>query len=244
MTSFSKIDNEDAFIVSVTEDFLASTKVGDEEDDALLASLPEPEELSAKSSDKVGHKSQISRPDHLKNHSIPSVLLNMKQETKDISKLWEYPSGRLAHDDNTELTWKGHLTKFQLTAFKRFQLDAIHALETKKDVFVIQKTGSGKSICFQVPSLFDNTKTTVMICPTISLIHSQVESLTGLGLNAIAVGPQQQTEIGEETEALTSLIYTMPEYFSKKLKDRLSASNLLKVIVIDEAISFPESSFP
>ena len=83
-----------------------------------------------------------------------------------------------------------------------------------------------------------------MICPTISLIHSQVESLTGLGLNAIAVGPQQQTEIGEETEALTSLIYTMPEYFSNKLKDRLSASNLLKVIVIDEAISFPESSFP
>ena len=160
MTSFSEIDNGDAFIVSVTEDFQASTKVGDEEDDALLTSLPEPEELSAKSSDKVGHKSQISRPDHLKNHSIPSV----KQETKDIStKLWEYPSGRLAHDDNTELTWKGHLTKFQLTAFKRFQLDAIYALETKKDVFVIEKTGSGKSICFQVPSLFDNTKTTACI---------------------------------------------------------------------------------
>ena len=182
MTSFSEIDNEDAFIVSVTEDLQGSTKGGDEEDDALLASLPEPEELSAKSSDKVGYKSQISRPDHLKNHSIPSV----KQETKDIStKLWEYPSGSLAHDDNTELTWKGHLTKFQLTAFKRFQLD------TKKDVFVIQKTSSGKSICFQVASLFDDTKTTVMICQTISLIHSQVESLMGLGLNAIVVGPQQ-----------------------------------------------------
>ena len=65
MTSFSEIDNEDAFIVSVTEDFLASTKVGDEEDDALLASLPEPEELSAKSSDKVGHKSQISTFQHI-----------------------------------------------------------------------------------------------------------------------------------------------------------------------------------
>ena len=38
--------------MSVTEDFQASTKVGDEEDDALLASLPEPEELSAKSSEQ------------------------------------------------------------------------------------------------------------------------------------------------------------------------------------------------
>ena len=73
-----------------------------------------------------------------------------------------------------------------------------------------------------------------MICPTISLIHSQVESLKGLGINAVAVGPQQQIEIGEETEALPSLIYTTPEYFPKKLKDKLSASNLLKFIVVDE----------
>ncbi|KAK2571595.1 ATP-dependent helicase SGS1 [Acropora cervicornis] len=231
MTSFSEIDDEDALILSVTEDFQGSTEGGDEEDDALLASLPEPEESSARSSDEVGDESQISRPGHSKNHGFPSV----KQETKDISsKLWEYPSRSLAHDENTELIWKGHLTKFQLTGFKRFQLDAIRALEAKKDVIVIQKTGSGKSICFQVPSLFDNTKTTVVICPTISLIHSQVESLKGLGINAVAVGPQQQIEIGEETEALPSLIYTTPEYFSKKLKDKLSASNLLKLIVVDE----------
>ena len=134
MTYFSDIDDEDALILSVTEDFQGSTEGGDEEDDALLASLPEPEESFAKSSDEVGHESPINRPDHSTNPGISTV----KQETKDFStKLWEYPSGRLAHDENTELIWKGHLTKFQLTAFKRFQLDAIRALEAKKDVVVM-----------------------------------------------------------------------------------------------------------
>ena len=89
MTSFSEIDDEDALILSVTEDFQGSTEGGDEEDDVLLASLPEPEVSSAKSSDEVGDESQISRPGNSKNHGIPSV----KQETKDIStNLWEYPS--------------------------------------------------------------------------------------------------------------------------------------------------------
>ena len=85
MTSFSEID-DDALILSVLDDFHGSTEGGDEEDDTLLASLPEPEESSAKTSDEIGDESQISRPDHSKNHGIPSV----KQETKDIStKLWE-----------------------------------------------------------------------------------------------------------------------------------------------------------
>ena len=142
MTSFSEIDDEDALILSVTEDFQGSTEGGDEEDDALLASLPEPEVSSAKSSDEVGDESQISRPGNSKNHGIPSV----KQETKDIStKLWEYPSRSLFHDENTELIWKGHLTKFQLTGF---QLDVIRALEAKKDVIVIQKKGQRKEHLF------------------------------------------------------------------------------------------------
>lgn len=96
----------------------------------------------------------------------------MKQESKDFStKLWEYPTGRLAHNESAELLWKGHLTTFQLTSFKRFQLDAIRAIEAKKDVGVIQMTGIGKSICFQVPSVFDSTR---------DLSHDITDSLSSL----------------------------------------------------------------
>lgn len=70
----------------------------------------------------------------------------------------------------------------------------------------------------------------------ISLIHSQVQSLKGFGINAI-VGPQHPVEmltIEDASEASHSLIYTTPEYFATKLKHRLSLSRQLKLIVIYE----------
>jgi ATP-dependent DNA helicase RecQ len=94
-------------------------------------------------------------------------------------------------------------------------------VEANKEVLVLQKKGSGKSICFQLPSLFDKKKTTVVICPTIALINSQVESVKKNGVNAVAVGPQNAVhnlDFDDENEGLPSLIYTTPEYFSTKLK--------------------------
>ena len=235
MTCSPDVDEDDILLLSLTEDFLGSNDVADHEDDLLLASVPHTEELSERSSDELDQVLLSSESDPQRKADTPTI----KEETNDFStKLWEHPAGYHAFDESTELVWKGHLTKFQLTTFKRFQLDAIRAVERNKDVIVVQKTGSGKSICFQVPSLFDKTKTTVVICPTISLINSQVESLKEVGINAVAVGPQHPVEkldFGEESEDLPSLIYATPEYFATKLKHRLSTlSNVLKLVVIDE----------
>lgn len=240
MTCSADAEDDDKLLLSLTEDFmwpndgsddeddmlLASVPYGgaDDEDDVLLASVPYTEELSAKSTDGVDQVPLSSGRKPLRKPGTPTI----KQETNDYStKLWEYPAGNHAYDESIELLWKGHLTKFQLTTFKRFQLDAIRAVERKKDVIVVQKTGSGKSICFQVPSLFDKTKTTVVICPTLSLINSQVESLKEIGINAVAVGPQHPVEklnFGVESGELPSLIYTTPEFFASKLTNRLSTS--------------------
>ena len=158
----------------------------DGNDDAVIASLPEPEKSSATIYGNVFEESPISNPELTRKAGIPA----MKQEISNVpTKLWEYPSARLAINESTHLIWKRHLTKFKLSSFRRFQLDAIRTVEAKRDVTFIQKTGSGKSICFQVRSLFENDKTVLVICPTISLIHSQVESLKGLGIDAVAAGP-------------------------------------------------------
>jgi superfamily II DNA helicase RecQ len=61
------------------------------------------------------------------------------------------------------------------------------------DVIVVQQTGSGKSLCFQLPYLFDSKKIVVVITPAISLINLQLESLHQLDIDAItldrAAGP-------------------------------------------------------
>ena len=98
----------------------------------------------------------------------------------------------------------------------------------------MQKTGSGKSLCYQIPSLFDKNKTTVVICPTISLINSQLESLQHHSINAVAAGPNfEMDETVLYQEELPSLIYTTPEFYENKLKFSLT-SEKLKLVVIDE----------
>lgn len=236
MASCSTLNEDDQLLLSFTEDFNTSD-VNDDEDDALLASLPDSANSPAECSKMANHAGLFTQAEALEGCGAPACKI--KKESNNVSsQLWENPSRNHAFNESTELLWKGHLTKFQHTTFKRFQLDAIRAVEAKKDVVIVQKTGSGKSLCFQVPSLFDKTKTTVVICPTISLINSQVESLKRLEINAVAVGPQNPVEMLDftlEGGDLPALMYTTPEYFATKLNHRLTTmSNVLKLVVIDE----------
>ena len=63
------------------------------------------------------------------------------------------------------ILWKGHLTKFGLNSLNDFQIQAIQSVQLGRDVIVVQPTGSGKSLCFQLPSLFEREKFVVVITP-------------------------------------------------------------------------------
>ena len=108
------------------------------------------------------------------------------------------------------------------------------AQREKKVVIVVKKTGSGKSLCYQLPSLFKNDKTTVVICPTISLINSQLESLRSNNINAVAASPNFEMDVSVLfEEELPPLIYITQEFFENKLKFSLN-SEKVKLVVIDE----------
>jgi len=53
----------------------------------------------------------------------------------------------------------------KITAYKHFQLEAIQALQLKKDVIVVQPTGSGKSLWYMVSTLLNPGKVTLVIEP-------------------------------------------------------------------------------
>ena len=63
------------------------------------------------------------------------------------------------------ILWKGHLTKFGLNSLNDFQIQVIQSVQLGRDVIVVQPTGSGKSLCFQLPSLFEREKFVVVITP-------------------------------------------------------------------------------
>lgn len=92
--------------------------------------------------------------------------------TSDETLTWVSPRLLKPPSKETELMWKGHLTSFGLASLKPFQMDAVNAVESGMDTVVIQPTGSGKSLCYQLPALIDSNLLTIVVCPTLSLINS------------------------------------------------------------------------
>ena len=72
------------------------------------------------------------------------------------------------------------LKHFGKQSFKEWQLKIIQAVLEKQNTLVIQLTGSGKSLCFQFPSVVTG-KITVVLVPTISLMLDQVAHLRSNG---------------------------------------------------------------
>src|SRR3954452_15974732 len=81
--------------------------------------------------------------------------------------------------------------------FKRFrpgQAEAVRAAMAGRDVLVVMPTGSGKSLCYQLPAL-ELEGTTVVVSPLISLMKDQAGRLREHGYRVAemnsAVPPNQ-----------------------------------------------------
>ena len=133
--------------------------------------------------------------------------------------------------------------KFGNTRFKDFQKESIDAVLNKKNCLVIQPTGKGKSLCYQFPAIYMG-KTTLVITPTISLMHDQTRELQSKGIDAVFLG-SAQTDPDADTRAFdpknpASVIFVSPEWLFGKSKNMDKVKTLhehkqLGLIAIDEA---------
>ena len=132
---------------------------------------------------------------------------------------------------------------FQLTSFKPFQKEVIDfAMHQKRDTLVIYPTGSGKSLCFQFPPVYENKKA-VVITPTISLMQDQVYKLNQLGIPSVFLGSAQFDRYAEmsafDSESPAIIIFVTPEWVSKPSNlmkvQNAAQNNNISLIAIDEA---------
>ena len=65
---------------------------------------------------------------------------------------------------------------FGYKSLREGQMEVIKQILHHRDVFACMATGSGKSLCYQVPG-FISPGITIVVCPMISLQHDQVNSL-------------------------------------------------------------------
>ena len=119
------------------------------------------------------------------------------------------------------------------------QQQVIDSVLDGKDTLAIMPTGSGKSLCYQIPArMLDGT--TVVVSPLISLMKDQLEKRESLGIRAAQVNSSLNRE--EEEAALEGIrstfheiVFCTPERLSNP--DFLAVLRQVKIalVVIDEA---------
>ncbi|XP_030476957.1 ATP-dependent DNA helicase Q-like SIM isoform X1 [Syzygium oleosum] len=131
------------------------------------------------------------------------------------------------------LLWK----HFGHASLKSFQREALAAWLSHQDCLVLAATGSGKSLCFQIPALLSR-KVVVVISPLISLMHDQCLNLAKHGVSACFLGSGQPDNSVEKKamEGKYGLIYVCPESLLRLIKplQSLAAGRGIALFAIDE----------
>lgn len=128
---------------------------------------------------------------------------------------------------------------FGYDEFRPGQKEIIQKVIDQENVLGIMPTGSGKSICYQLPSLLVDGLT-VVVSPLISLMKDQVDAANQLGIPATFInssldGYETARRFQEIDRQQYRLLYIAPERFI--MSDFIQAMNRWNVcmIAIDEA---------
>lgn len=108
-----------------------------------------------------------------------------------------------------------------------------------EDVLAVMPTGSGKSICYQLPAILDGGLTLV-VSPLIALMRDQVRQLAALGVAAATLNAMSgESEIDAAWRLLDTgdlrLLFLSPERLANdRLVERLKRANVRR-LAVDEA---------
>ena len=120
------------------------------------------------------------------------------------------PSGN--HDDEKRRVLK---EVFGFDDFRPGQEQAVDALLAGRNVLTVMPTGSGKSLCFQLPALVQGG-ITIVVSPLVALMRDQVAALrlAGVGADAITSSRSRAENVAawrRATSGETRLLYMAPE---------------------------------
>lgn len=138
--------------------------------------------------------------------------------------------------DDLELKLK---KTFDIDHFYDEQWDAIERLLKRERVLLINKTGFGKSLCFQFPAThFEGT--TIIFSPLIALMRDQVKKLKQLGISANCIHSEQPSEmnakiINAAINGRIKILYIAPERQNSTIWMKAAKKINISMVAIDEA---------
>ena len=123
--------------------------------------------------------------------------------------------------------------------FRSQQKEIIESLWAGKNTVAILPTGSGKSLCYQLPALISKG-VCLVVSPLIALMKDQVKELDELKIPAAALYSGQSHEEGKEVyrqalDETIKILYVSPERLQSERFLRFLTNARISFIAVDEA---------
>lgn len=128
---------------------------------------------------------------------------------------------------------------FGFDDFREGQREVIGSILEGKDAVVVMPTGSGKSLCYQLPAMILEG-VTLVVSPLIALMKDQVDALHARGLPATFINssisePEQRARIESLRRRQQKLVYIAPERFRSTRFVSAIQSIPVSLFAVDEA---------
>jgi ATP-dependent DNA helicase RecQ len=130
-------------------------------------------------------------------------------------------------------------TVFGIQQLRDGQQRVIDSVLDGKDTLAIMPTGSGKSLCYQIPARILEGMT-IVVSPLISLMKDQLEKLDEMGIRAVQVNSSLSAE--EERESLAAIretrceiVFCTPERLVMAEFVEVLKEVKIALVVVDEA---------
>ena len=130
-------------------------------------------------------------------------------------------------------------TVFGFVEFRPGQAEIVSAILDGRDVLAVMPTGSGKSLCYQLPALVRDGLT-VVVSPLIALMRNQVAQLNANGIAAASLNSANDAAdnraiIDKIARRELRLVYVAPERLLKSETLALFKRANVALLAVDEA---------
>jgi ATP-dependent DNA helicase RecQ len=130
-------------------------------------------------------------------------------------------------------------TVFGFAEFRAGQAEIIATILAGREVLAVMPTGSGKSLCYQLPALMRDGLT-VVVSPLIALMRNQVAQLRGYGIAAASLNStndfdENRTILEQIARGELRLAYVAPERLAKPETIALFRRAKVGLLAVDEA---------